>query len=152
MGLFELVERFASRPPTERDELEHALDVHLRRDPARSTRSYDWFHAELEAPVAAVTLRAPGIQPADGDTILLLDVSPQPCLSQHDVAERFGVDVSALDVPPPHAPSDAPLYLVYGRDWGRLAFGFDRQPPACLSSVVFTVRSVRSRQSGPARR
>ncbi|HUG48600.1 MAG TPA: hypothetical protein VMP67_09325 [Candidatus Limnocylindria bacterium] len=141
LNVLDLVERLAITPPSGITEIEAALDLRLTPDSARTSPYYDWFEVELEGPVTRVTWRAPSGARSSAPTLLVLDVAPLRCIKQADVTARFGLDVADVSVPEAHAPADSPIYLVYRRSWGSLKFGFMRQPPSCLRSVVF--------QSGP---
>jgi hypothetical protein len=110
--------------------------------PARATaRQGRWFrYATIDdrqalTPFGRVEVRE-RLAPTPGrDGLVILTLRDGPCIDRQAVMARHGAS-PALSPPSAHAPPEAPVHLVYARDWGWLRFGFRPGGQGCLVEIV----------------
>ncbi len=133
----ELVATLAEARPLQVDPVSQAIGTELAVVPEKSNdyfvvvRSDEVSHPLIET----VELRVPSGEADAPDGLLILELAKDCPIDEAQVKARFGEDFEP-SVPTPRQPPETPLYHTYGFDWGKLSFGFAREPGGKLRAVV----------------
>lgn len=143
IDLFATIEKLSANRPLRREAVEDALGTPLRKDDDQPNIVMTIYHG---GPAGEWLQSAELREPADADlndvSVLILDLADAEWPDQKALADRLGLDFS-LEVPTPRQPKDAPVNLEYTRPWGRLSFGYSRQAPERLTSVVVATNNTK---------
>lgn len=143
MTLWQLIQRLPESLPFDKDKVEQATGMALRRREAQ-TNEYFWFY-ESAAPLLlqeAVALRTVDLRVRrdpdaghPGFLVLQLDTAAGRCVTLAEVKDRFGA-LQITDAPRGRSLEDVTSHTA-NRPWGRLSFSFKEERPDCLASVAF---------------
>lgn len=150
LALFDLIADLGKSRPFRSASLSERLGLFFKEDLAASNpyfhlyRTHGQVHGTRPPPAGGAIVSAElresteALKADSVNGLLILEINDKLCVSQDEVSRQFGQNPE-LELPSPHAPPSEPIYWAYRKDGYKLSFGFSRNEPSCLVSVVLDV-------------